>query len=141
MTATPLNRYVAGSLGSELAWSKSCPDFCPQNRLWGSRRCRRIGFPFIEAGWFTQTGHYFGYQNAAISEGEALAAVVRSLSETRAETGSREILLPSMRVSSSRAEPSRPANGAPHERGEYGGSDPPFLAASAAQRGGVTASR
>ena len=104
--------------------------------LKGSRRCRRIGFPFIEAGWFTQTGHYFGHQNAAISEGEALAAVVRSLSETRAETGSREILLPSMRVSSSRAEPSRPANGAPHERGEYGGSDPPFLAASAAQRGG-----
>ena len=59
--------------------------------------------------------------------------------ETRVATGSREILLPSMRVSSSRAEPSRPANGAQHKRGEYGGSDPPFRALGVPRRGGECA--
>ena len=80
--------------------------------------------------------HAFDNHNASLSEGAPLAAVVESLPGnphwTRVSMDSR----PPLRQRGARLRPACPRlarrDGAPHERGAGGGSDPPFCAAGAA---------
>ena len=46
-------------------------------RIWGSRRCRRMGEYSTETRLFTWMVHTLDNHNASLSEGGALAAVVR----------------------------------------------------------------
>ena len=48
-------------------------------RLWGSRRCRRMGVHLTRVGWLIQVVHAFDNHNAALSEGAALAVVVGAI--------------------------------------------------------------
>ena len=47
--------------------------------LRGSSRCRQMGVPLSDQGWLIQVVHAFDNPNTALSEGEALPAVVQSL--------------------------------------------------------------
>ena len=90
---------------------------------------------------FTHPFHVFDNHNAFLSEGGALAVVVRDFSETPHGTrGGTDFPRP-MRKSEARRRLACPPlarrDGAPHERGAGGGSDPPFLTARAAP-GGVS---
>ena len=98
-------------------------------RLWGWRRCRRIGVHFTSVGLATWTGHDFDNHNASLSEGGALAVGVRDFSETPHGTRDNTDFPRPMRKSDARLRLACPPlarrAGAPHERGAGGGSDPP----------------
>ena len=55
-------------------------------RLAGSRTWRRRGGPLNHGGWSTQVVHVSGNQSAFLSEGRALAVVVRDFPETPHQT-------------------------------------------------------
>ena len=85
---------------------------------------------------FTHPFHVFDNHNASLSEGGALAVVVRDFSETPHGTRDNRDFPRPIRDREARRRLACPPlarrDGAPHERGAGGGSDPPFLTAGAA---------
>ena len=86
------------------------------------------------------TRFMFSTTTTLFSEGGALAVVVRDFSETPHGTRDNTDFPCPMRKSEARRRLACPPlarrDGAPHERGAGGGSDPPFLTARAAPGGG-----
>ena len=101
-------------------------------RLWGSRPCRRIHAPLKKGGVAHKVAHAFDNPNAPLSEGGALAVVVKSLPGkpdwTRVGTDCPHPLRQAWRGGAPRV-PASP--GALHGREECGGSDPPLFSAGA----------
>ncbi len=104
-------------------------------RLRGSSRCRRKGEYSTETRLFTWMVHAFDNHNASLSEGSALAVVVRDFHETPHQTRNDKHFARLMRQSEARlcpaCAPLASCGGAPHERGAGGGSDPTFFVAGA----------
>ena len=84
---------------------------------------------------FTQPFHDFDTLNAFLSEGKALAVVVGVFHETPHQAGDNTDFPRPLRKCEARLRPACPSltrrNGAPHERGAGGESDPRFLDAGA----------
>jgi len=131
-----------GTRGDELEEEAGSPnrrgmidDFC----LWGSRRWSRRGVRPTNVGPDTRAGHDFNYQNASLSEGEALTVVVERFSETpHCKRGNTDVPRP-LRPTEARLRFTCPPpdcrGGAPHGRGAGGGSDPRLFAADAPREG------
>ena len=51
-------------------------------RLWGAYRCRRMDAPLRIEGWHVEVARELDNPNASLSEGKALAVVVKDFSET-----------------------------------------------------------
>ncbi len=100
-------------------------------RLAGSRTWRRRGVRLTNVGPDTRAGHDLNHHNASLSEGGVLAVVVERLSETphrkRDNTDFPRPLRPTEARLRLAGPPLARRNGAPHERGAGGESDPvPF---------------
>ena len=83
--------------------------------------------------------HLSGTHNAFLSEGEALAVVVMKVPETPHQTWDNTDIPRPLRESEASLRLACPPlarrNGAPHERGAGGESDPPFFGADAPPEG------
>ena len=90
---------------------------------------------------FTQPFHDFHTHNAFLSEDGVLASVVEAFRQTPRQTRDNKDFPRLMRKGEARLHVAGPSlarcGGAPHERGEGGGSDPHIIAAGAAS-GGVS---
>ena len=105
-------------------------------RLWGSSRCRRMGEYSTETRLFTWMAHTLDSHNDSLSEGGALAVVVRDFPETSHWTRDNTDFPRLMQQSEARlclARPFSPGAAARRTRGAgSGGSDPRFFGAGAA---------
>ena len=135
-------RFSAATVRKVLEWEQENPaakgrEMIDDFRLRGSRPCRHIHAPLKKGGWLIQAAHAFDNPNAPLSEGGALAVVVKCLRGkpdwTRVGTDCPHPLRQAWRGGAPRV-PASP--GAPHERGAGGESDPLFFAAGAAPGGG-----
>ena len=108
-------------------------------RPWNDRRfpplgvkdgVKGINVPLTKAEWDIQVGHDFDHHNAFLSEGGALAVVVRCFSETSQGRRDDTDFPPPLRYSVARLRLTRPPfarrNSAPHERGGWWMERPPF---------------